>query len=170
MRCLADKTISMYLDNGFPVQKAKKIEQHLDRCDVCRERAVKMKEETGWLYRELSILDPAEITQPEFVMPQKTVVPLLKRFADYYTPGRPQWPVPVVFAVLLILVMILLPIWFDIKETGRHFPAHSIIRSVKMGDHPVETYVYNEPGTRTTIVWIESGSWGKQIIQGNKGD
>lgn len=160
MRCLTDETISMYLDNGLPVPKAKKIEQHLDRCDVCREIAAKMKEENGRLYRELSVLDPAEIPQPKFVPPQEMEAPLLKRFADYLPPLRPVWPVPAAFAAVLALVMVLLPLWIDNKGTVEHLPSHSIIRSVKMGGKPVETYVFNEPDTRTTIVWIESGSEG----------
>jgi anti-sigma factor RsiW len=147
MRCLSDGTITQYLDHGLPEKRANKIKIHISACQKCRDRAQAIKDEIDFVNSKTGIFNPKEIPEPEdiFILPQPT-----KR-----KQGFPVFLLKPALVVSFVLAFaILLFLW--ISAPGNNMiPSHSIIRSIGIGDQPVQVYIIEETESNTTFVWVE---------------
>ena len=147
MRCLNDETITQYIDNGFQERKAKKIERHLSHCQTCRGKEKQIRVEIDLVNRKMEILDPEHIPDLVFIPPEETI-PLTFMFK----------PAAVTAAVILVLtsVFILFLLFSSPGENeDKQLDEFTIIRSIRIGGLPVESYIIEEKETNTTLVWVE---------------
>ena len=147
MKCLRDGTITQYLDNGLPEKKAKKIKIHVSGCRKCRDRAKAIKDEIDFVNRKTAIFDPMEIPEPGeiFILPRP-----VKRKSGF--PVFLLKPALVVSFVLAFAILLFL--WLSAPGNNM-IPSHAVIRSIGIGDQPVEAYIIEETETKTTYVWVE---------------
>ncbi len=147
MKCLSDGTITQYLDNGLPEKKANKIKLHISVCQKCRDRTQAIKDEIDFINSKTGIFDPVEIPEPEevFILPR----PAKRKIGFPLFLLKPALVVSFVLAFALLLYL-----W--ISAPGNNMlPSHAVIRSIGIGDQPVEAYIIEETETNTTYVWVE---------------
>jgi hypothetical protein len=147
MKCLSNGTITQYLDNGLPEKKTNKIKIHISECQKCRDRAKAIKDEIDFVNRKTGIFDPVEIPGPGeiFILPQPT-----KRKI-----GVPVFLLkPALVGSFVLAFALLLYLWLSAPGNNM-LPSHSIIRSIGIGDQPVQAYIIEETETNTTFVWVE---------------
>jgi anti-sigma factor RsiW len=147
MRCLNDETITQYIDNGFQVRKAKKIERHLSHCQTCRGREKQTRAEIDFVNRKMESLDPGHIPELVFIPPQETA-PLPFMF-------KPAAAAAAVILVLTSVFILFLLFSTPGKNEEKQVGESTIIHSIRIGDQPVESYIIEEKETNTTLVWVE---------------
>jgi anti-sigma factor RsiW len=162
MKCLCAETLTQYIDNGFPKEKALEIKDHLSQCPGCREREKRIREEILFAAKKIKILDPPKIPPLEFIPPHKTGRKFgISSYLDYLKPISAARLIGVSAAVILMLVSVTLTVLVfsppGPKSSGPVSSLHNetIIRSVDIGGQPVETFIIREKETNTTLIWVE---------------